>query len=463
MKRYPMIGYGLPSSVVQAVVPEWWAMETLEQMDKKKVLLGLVNRDYDKQFARFGDTVNVHSVGAITAHRKHRDQSVVKQRPALVGKSVVLNQHIHVSVEIDDVDFNLAQPDLIAKYSPKAATALIDGLETVVTGEVYNFLAYAAGGVGLTAGDNTDTALLQLREYFQRNNVNQEARALSVGPSTDRLLLGTSRYVSAGEIIDPTAVGAIRNGFMGRARGFNIYESSFAPEIAPGQTTIAGAINHAGGYLAGTTTLTVDTFSGALTNGSWCLIAGENLPHRITAATGTPCTSITISPALRSAVAHDAVITVMQAGVVDNPDSEPYPYLWAEEIAIDSLSETPRVGQGLTFGNSSVAYMITAVDSVAGTVLLNRPLDEVVSHGATAALIPYGNYNLALNPAAVTFVNRPLAPNPVAARSGYAVSDNLALRVTLSYDSDMMITLLTFDTLCTVQTLNSAAGGVLVS
>lgn len=461
MKKYPFIG-DVGSSLLAGIIPEWWAREALAEMEKKKVLLDVVNRDYEAQFARFGDVVNVHQHDGVTASRKFRDQSVVKQRPTVTTKTVVLNQHVHASIEIDDVDQALTQQELIAKFSPDAASALVDAMETVITGEVYNFLAQAAGGVGITS-DDMDGALLQLRESFQRNNLPTAGRVLTVGPGTDRLILDTPRFVSASEISDRTAQEAIRNGFMGRARGFNLYESSFAPEIAPTQATTAGAVNHSGGYIAGTTVLTVDGFSGALVNGSWCLIEGENLPRRITAAVGTPCTQITISPALRVAVANDADIFVMDTGTINHPDTTSYPALWADVVKITGFSDFPLVGQGVSFGNSATAYMITAVDSIAGTILLNRPLDEAVAHGATVALLPYGNYNLALTRDAIAFVNRPLAPARMAPVSGWASANGLSLRVTMSYDSDKMISLVTYDTLCTVQTLDTRKGGVLVS
>ncbi len=460
-KRYPLIGE-VGESLLRAIIPEWWAREALRELENKKVLLAVVNRDYEEQFSKFGDTVNIHREEPFQARRKYRGQPIVRQQLRVSGDTVVLNQHIHTSIEIEDVDQGLTQQELVAKFSPKAAEALVDGMENVITGEVYNFLGQAAGGIGLTAA-NTDGALLSLREFFQRQNVQSNQRVLSVGAGTDRLLLDTPRFVSASEIQDSVAVNAIRNGWMGRARGFNIYESSFAPEIAPGQTTLTGQIDNAAGYIAGETVLTVDTFATPLVNGAWCLIEGENLPRRITNAAGDPATQITISPALRVPVADNAVVTVMETGVIDNPAGIAYPTLYSDVIRVDGFTDFPRVGQGVSFGNSAVAYMVMDVDTIAGTILLNRPLDEGVANGATVALIPYGNYNLAMVPNAITFVNRPLAPAAMAPASGWASAEDLALRVTFSYDADLMVTTVTYDTLCSVKSLDIRKGGVLVS
>lgn len=465
-KKYPYIGeaLGTLNNGLDPLVPQWWAMDALLRMEEKVVLLGMVNRDYEAIFSKYGQVVNVHHEGGFTARRKFQGQNIVRQDPTATGDTVRLNQHLHVSFPVDDVDQQLTQPDILQKYVPRAAEAMINGMEEIVVGEIYQFLAQSAGGVGLTAAQ-ADSRVLDLREFFQRENVKNARRILSIGPATDKVLLDTPRFIEASQVGDVEGQDAIRRGLLGRLRGFSAYESSFTPEIGAGQTTILGAIDNAAGYLPGDTVLTVDTFAGALTNGSWCLIEGDNLPRRITATAGDPATQITISPALVRAVDDDAVVTVMEAGTVDHPDggAGTYAFQWADVIGIDNFTDPPRIGQGVTFGNSATAYMIMDVDTVAGTILLNRPLDDEIAHGATVALIPYGNYNLAMIPDAITFVNRPLAPAKHSVSSGWAQAKGLSMRVTFAYDSEQMVTTVTFDTLCAVKTLNRNYGAVFVS
>lgn len=80
-----------------------------------------------------------------------------------------------------------------------------------------------------------------------------------------------------------------------------------------------GAINNGAGYAGGSTVLTVDGFTAAVTTGDIVTIAGSKASgtnrltrHKITAHTETTgaTTSITVSPALSAAVLDNAVITV---------------------------------------------------------------------------------------------------------------------------------------------------------
>lgn len=465
-KRYPLIGaLGTLNNNLDPLVPQWWAMEALRRMEEDVVLLGMVNRDYEEQFSKFGQVVNVHNQGTFTARRKFQNQSIVRQTPTATGDTVRLNQHLHVSFPVDDVDQQLTGPDIMAKYVPDAASAMINGMEEIVVGEIYQFLGQSAGGVGLATA-NVDTRILDLREFFQRENVKNSRRILSVGPATDKLLLDAPRFVEYNKLGDASAAAAIRRGALGQLRGFEVFESSFTPEVSPGQTVVVGAVNNGSGYLPGITAIVVDGLSAAIPNGSWCLIGGDDLPRRIVSSVGgaTP-TQITVSPGLVRSVLDDAVVTIMDTGTVVHPDggSNEYEYQWADVIGVTALAELPRVGQGISFGNSATAYMIMAVDTVASEILLNRPLDDAIAHDATVALIPYGNFNLSLIPDAITFVNRPLAPARHSVSSSYASANGLSMRVTFAYDPEYMVTTVTFDTLCAVKTLNKSFGAVFVS
>lgn len=72
----------------------------------------------------------------------------------------------------------------------------------------------------------------------------------------------------------------------------------------------AGAINHMAGYAIGSTVLAVDTFADALIPGNILTITGDDTIYTLTATSGNPATSITVSPPLVAMAADNTVITV---------------------------------------------------------------------------------------------------------------------------------------------------------
>jgi hypothetical protein len=76
-------------------------------------------------------------------------------------------------------------------------------------------------------------------------------------------------------------------------------------------STRTGAVNNAAGYAAGATTMAVDGFTSAISNGETFTVVGSTLTHTVSSTVGgsTP-TSITFTPALDGAVLDNAVITM---------------------------------------------------------------------------------------------------------------------------------------------------------
>lgn len=73
--------------------------------------------------------------------------------------------------------------------------------------------------------------------------------------------------------------------------------------------TNTGAVNNVAGYSAGATTMIVDGITGQIPVLASFTITGSNRTHIVTAASGSPTTSITFTPALTGSVADNAVIT----------------------------------------------------------------------------------------------------------------------------------------------------------
>lgn len=457
---------------VAALVPEWWARQSLRLLDKKTKILPLVNRDYDDMFAEAGDIVNLNKDGGFVAKRKFQGSPISIQDVKSTKDWVAMNQQLHVSFLLDDQDMRRTFGQLSQRYMMRAAVALGVGIDAVLMGETYQFRDYMAGKIGTAIGD---PAILELREHFTRNNVPNpeegEPRFLIVGPGSESEILNVPRFVEMSMIGDGSP---LRNGMIGRVRGFDVIQTSQAWEVATGADVVTGAVNHVGGYAAGTDTMVVNGFTGALVAGSWLTIAGDMRPLRIvsTTETGADTTGIVLETAIDSAVLHQAVITVYspflvnQASATAGGQASGYDFQSGEDIKIDGFTNDPRLGGGVTIGaTSNDFYTIVGMDTTLDTITLNRPLDVGVLNNAPIFPMPSGNYNMALIRDAITFVNRPLMPPEAGTgvKSYTASYRGVAIRVTIGYDMLYERMRVTLSTLCGVKTLNTAMGALLMS
>lgn len=442
------------------MIPQWWARETLRILDKKLRILPFVDRNYEPYFKEAGDVVNVHRVSNFTALRKQVGSPITMQNASATGDTVKLNQQVHVAFSLTDMEMRSNYDNLRGKFLNRAAVAMAEGIDKVVLGELYQMNAYAAGHIGTALGDQD---VLDLREHFNRNELPEEGRVLFVGAGSETELLAVPRFVDNEKIANGQA---IVTGQLGMIRGFRAVQVSQAPEVSSNGDVLAISAQCVGAYLKGATAITCDTATGTVAAGAWCLIAGDDKPHRIVSKTDTSSaiTGMVISPPLFNNVADNAVITILTAGQINYVAG--YAVGYSGDLVYDTFTINPAVGQGVTIGNNNDVYTIIAVDIGAKTIRLNRPLDNAAANDELIHLLPRGKYCMALGlPDAITFVNRPL-PLPDAStgvKAAYVDFNGIALRVMMAYDFDNQTMKINFDTLCGVKSLNRNFGGMLVS
>jgi hypothetical protein len=237
-----------------------------------------------------------------------------------------------------------------------------------------------------------------------------------------------------------------------------------AQSIPSGMSTKVGAVNNSAGYGVGTTTLTVDTFSGAVTTGSYVQIAGDDFPQRITGHTETTgaTTQIVISPGLKNAVADNAVCTAYTPGAVNN--SGGYAVGWGKPIVYDTWAVDPQVGMVVAFNTATPVYTVIQVDTGAKTILLDRPLEAAIADNDLISQMPPGQMNFAFLRNALGMVIRPLAlpPAETGVRGAVANYNGLAMRAVLTYDGNAQATLVTLDMLWGIKVFDTALGAVLL-
>ncbi len=464
-KRYKLIH----ANDIDATVPEWWALEGLRLMEEMLVVLPLVNRDYDDEFADAGEVVNIHTINRFSgADRKRDGQAVVMNDIEATPDTVKLNQHLTKGFWVTDREMQKSGIDLINKYLREAIRSIARSIDLIILTEGYEFLAQMVGQIGTDIGDGT---ILDLDAVMNNNDIDEEGRWLIVGANGKRSIMDVARFVEYQMTGTP---GMIANNQIGSIRGFNVKRASQMMQINPVLSdTVVGAIDLTAGYAAGYAgAMVVDGFTGSVTVGTWLTIAGDMRPRRVKAFTLTVAatTGITLDTPLDFAVANNAVITTYLPGQVNLVAG--YAAEWGDPIVYDTFTKDPQVGQGVSFGLKSAVdtaaeaaiYGIVKVDTTAKTILLNRPLEAAIANDAKINLLPGGDYNFSFIQDAITFVNRPLMPPAPGQGANSAVREahGIAIRVTLSYDASIFRTRVVVDTLCGIKKLNGEYGVVVL-
>jgi len=217
-------------------IPAVWAANILANLHKTLIFAqaGLVNRDYEGDIRAYGDRVNINSIGTVTLfdYTKGTDMPAPEtltdsQRQLIITEAKGFN------FVIDDIDKAQQNPKLMTAATKEAAYALGDEADQFVAGLYVD----AATNIGSTVAPETITTaddcyniLTELAVSLDEENIPRQNRQVVVPPWFLGQLAQDLRFVGAGVPDQST----LRNGFEGRAAGFDVAMSNNVPTAVDG-------------------------------------------------------------------------------------------------------------------------------------------------------------------------------------------------------------------------------------
>ncbi len=222
------------ANVAQAIV-KLVAAEALPALMSNLVMGNLVNRDFEPQMARAGDTINVPITPSLVANNIGETGTVITQNPNLTNAQITLNNHLEASFQIPDVTKTLAYPDLLRTYLQPAVVAIAEKVESDLLALAPSFTANTPVG---TAGAALTEATVEAAEtaLFNARIPQSEPRYLVVDGTTYSQLRSIQRfseYQAAGE----AGLKALIDGEIGRLKSFYVFRSQLVAKTGTAPVT----------------------------------------------------------------------------------------------------------------------------------------------------------------------------------------------------------------------------------
>jgi P22 coat protein - gene protein 5. len=202
---------------ITTFIPELWNARLIYALDKAHVAAGLVNRNYEGQITKMGDTVHINSIGAITINSYTKNTDIAAPETlTTTDQELVIDQGKYFNFQVDDVDKAQAAGEIIDVAMGRAAYGLADVadkflLSTMAAGaDAGNIIGTSAAATALTAA-NVYENVIDLRILLDKANVPTSGRFIVVPPEVYGLLLQDERFVKASDTNAATA----RNGLVG--------------------------------------------------------------------------------------------------------------------------------------------------------------------------------------------------------------------------------------------------------
>ena len=219
-------------------VPEIWSPALLKALRDRLTYAqaGVVNRNYEGDIARAGDTVHITNFVDPSIRSYTKNGTITWDLLTDATQALVVDQADYFAFKVDDIDKRQALPGFVEEATTGAAYNLAKSADDYIAG-LMKAGADAGNQLGatlLTTPDEAYAMLVELRTVLTRSNTPDDGRFAVVPPEVYALLLQDDRFIRA-DASGTTA--GLRNGQAGRAAGFDVIESNRVPETS----TEAGA------------------------------------------------------------------------------------------------------------------------------------------------------------------------------------------------------------------------------
>lgn len=209
---------------ITSFIPKLWAARLLQAYNRKLVFGALVNRNYEGEIRKQGDTVHINTLNDITV-KDYTPNTEIEAPEQLdtEDQTLVIDHGKYYNFYVDDVDKVQAAGDLMTTAMTNAADRLAEDAENYIIGKVL-----AEGGIKMSGALTKDTVweqIVAIKTKMDEANVPLANRNLVVPPSVEGILLLDDRFVKGSKGED-----RLENGAVARAAGFSIHVSN-APAL----------------------------------------------------------------------------------------------------------------------------------------------------------------------------------------------------------------------------------------
>lgn len=225
--------------------PEIWSALMLTSLKKSHIYASLCNRDYEGEISGAGDTVRVTSISRPTVSSYSRNADISYEELTDAQRTLVVDQEKYWAFSLDDVDAAQARADVMGPAMEESGYAINDVVDSFVA-SLYTQAASAnaLGTVAVTTAALAYTQMRLLALKLTQANVPRAGRWIVLPPWYASLLLEEQKFVNNANPQVPVN-GALIDGWVGRALGFDIYESNNAPLVTGDDYAVIAGTNRA--------------------------------------------------------------------------------------------------------------------------------------------------------------------------------------------------------------------------
>lgn len=224
-------------------IPEIWAASVLANLRNQLVYgqAGVINRDYEGDIARAGDTVHITSFTDPAVRSYSRNTDITWDTLTDDGQTLTIDQSKYFAFSVDDLDKRQALNGFMDNVTVGASYNLSNAadtfLSTTMAAGVDSGNELGAVTVDSATPSEAYDLVVEIRTLLVKSNTPATGRFVIVPPELYAVLLHDDRFVRCDA---SGSTDGLRNGMVGRIAGFDVIESNTVPESGGAFTVLAG-------------------------------------------------------------------------------------------------------------------------------------------------------------------------------------------------------------------------------
>lgn len=208
------------ANTITAFDPTIWSREGIAILREKIQMPKLVRRDFQNDLAQAGDVVNTRKPATMTAGDVDDTSGITAQDVSATNVAVQLNSHKHATFKIKDREASRSISNLVTEYLDPAMLAIANAIDRSLLG----LYTDATLGVTLSSAGDWRTRMSTARVNLNKNKAPEDNNRSLVLSDDDEGALGNLDILS--KVNESGSGAALREGSVGRVKGFNVYRSS---------------------------------------------------------------------------------------------------------------------------------------------------------------------------------------------------------------------------------------------
>jgi len=199
--------------------PEIWSPEVKRAVESNLTMAKLVNRNYDGEIQKKGDTVHIVDISNLSVGDKSASTDVTYEAITEDKTSLTIDKHKYAAFKLEDIVAVQSNTNLLTEYSNKVGYALAKQIDTDLLA-LYVALGQSAGA------DNTDitaATFLSAIQFLDLADAPETDRSAVFTAGQKKAFLGVDQFVR----YDATGIGGQQNpiirGQFGELYGVRVF------------------------------------------------------------------------------------------------------------------------------------------------------------------------------------------------------------------------------------------------